>query len=71
MRKSNVVQVKDLYEGQVVLTQASRNPGTVYCKVAKNLYKVCVDGRMFTMNRNAIMVKVFTRFLAGPFNEKL
>lgn len=68
---AKVIKVNDLYEGQVVLTHASRNPGSVVRKVAKNLYEVNVDGRMFTMNRNAIMVKVFTRFLAGPFNEKL
>lgn len=68
---ANVIKVKDLYEGQVVGTHASRNPGFVVRKVAKNLYEVNVDGRVFTMNRNAILVKVYTRFLAGPFNEKL
>lgn len=50
----------NIHQGKVVLTQASRNPG-----------KVCVDGRVYTMNRNAIFVRVFTRFLAGPFNEQL
>jgi hypothetical protein len=68
---TKVIKIKDLYEGQIVLTAASRNTGTVVRKVAKNLYEVNVDGRVFTMNRNAIAVKVYTRFLDGPFNEKL